>query len=88
MGYKFNPTTGLLDIVGSGGTDSFKGILPVAPAIAIEGDSYVNSSDDGYYLYYSSQWQLLHVLYSAPPTPIITGNPFGLWLPFWRTYQV
>ena len=41
---------------------TFKGVLGAAPIGPSEGWSYVNSADNGYYMYYASTWQLLHTL--------------------------
>lgn len=47
---------------GSGGTGNFQGVLPVAPSNPEEGWTYINSSDNGYYIYYCGAWQLITTL--------------------------
>lgn len=46
-------------------SDDFKGLLASAPAGALEGWRYINSGDNGYYIYYGGTWQLLHTLTPA-----------------------
>jgi hypothetical protein len=61
MPYKLNFSTGELDYYDS----SFKGVLATAPSDPAEGWTYINSVDNGYYLYYGLDWQLLHTLVPA-----------------------
>ena len=58
MPYKLNVFTGNFDYYES----NFKGVLASAPASPVEGWTYINSGDDGYYIYYDGSWQLLHTL--------------------------
>lgn len=44
----------------------FLGIYALAPANPVDGNMYINSGDNGLYIYYGSSWQLLHTL--TPPT--------------------
>lgn len=43
----------------------FRGVLATAPSNPIDGWTYVNSGDNGYYIYYGETWQLLHTLTPA-----------------------
>ena len=61
MPYAFNPFTGNFDYW----NDSFRGIFPAAPANPQEGWFYINSSNNGYYVFYSGQWQLIATLTPA-----------------------
>ena len=45
----------------------FHGLLASAPSGPAEGWTYINSGDDGYYIYYGGTWQLLHTLTPATP---------------------
>ena len=62
MAYKLNPFTGKLDYYSS---SDFRGVLGTAPSAPQEGWTYINSSDNGYYIYFGSAWQLLHTLTPA-----------------------
>jgi hypothetical protein len=46
-------------------TSQFLGIFAVAPASPGEGDTYINSGDNNYYIYYGGTWQVLHTLTPA-----------------------
>ena len=50
---------------GTGGSGNFQGVLVSAPSSPEEGWTYINSTDDGYYIYYCGTWQLLHTLVCA-----------------------
>lgn len=52
--YKLNAFTGRLDIAGQ-----FKGARTSAPSTATNGDSYLNTSDDTLYMYYSGAWRVI-----------------------------
>lgn len=58
MPYKLNFFTGNFDYY----ENNFKGVLASAPTSPLDGWTYINSLDDGYYIYYSGSWQLLHTL--------------------------
>lgn len=62
MSWKFNPFTAQLDYYEQ---STFRGVLSSAPSGPSEGWTYINSTDDGYYIYYGGSWQLLHTL--TPP---------------------
>ena len=58
-------------------------ILATAPSNPVDGTIYLNVVDSKLYIYYDGTWQVLHAL-----TPgALHGQPFGLWLPFYRTYK-
>lgn len=40
----------------------FQGVSSSSPSSPQEGWTYINSGDNGYYIYYSGSWQLLHTL--------------------------
>lgn len=61
MAMKLNPLTGKLDF----DSGTFKGVLASAPSTPLEGWTYINSGDNGYYIYYGETWQLLHTLTPA-----------------------
>jgi hypothetical protein len=46
----------------SSGSGNFQGVLAAAPSSPQEGWTYINSGDDGYYIFYCGTWQLLHTL--------------------------
>lgn len=59
MAYKLNPFSKKLD---------FYGAIPTGasdPASASEGDLFINTTDNGYKVYYSGSWQTLHTLTAA-----------------------
>lgn len=59
MAYKLNPFTKKLDLYGAIPTGSGD------PASASEGDLFINTTDNGYKVYYSGTWQTLHTLTAA-----------------------
>ena len=59
MAYAFNPFTKKLDFYGAVPTGSSD------PASASEGDLFINTTDNGYKVYYSGSWQTLHTLTAA-----------------------
>jgi hypothetical protein len=65
MSYKYNPVSGLLDLVNAVTVQYFKGILASAPSSPVEGWYYINSGDNKLYLYYGGTWQELHTLTPA-----------------------
>jgi hypothetical protein len=56
MTWKFNPFTAQLDYYEA---SEFKGVLAAPPGSPVEGWTYINSVDSGYYIYYGGAWQLL-----------------------------
>ena len=44
---------------GSSGSGNFQGVLPSAPSGPSEGWTYINSGDNGYYIYFCGAWQLI-----------------------------
>ena len=46
-------------------SDDFLGIFASAPSLPEEGQRYINSGDNGLYIYYGGAWQLLHTLTPA-----------------------
>lgn len=62
MAFKLNPFTGKLDYYEA---SMFRGVLSSEPANPVQGWWYVNSSDNGYYIYYGVTWQLLATLIPA-----------------------
>lgn len=61
MAWFFNPFSSNFDYYQVG----FLGVKSTAPATAKEGNTYVNSVDNGYYIYYGGTWQSLHTLTPA-----------------------
>lgn len=61
MPYKINFSTGKFDYY----EKIFQGVLASAPSSPQEGWTYINSGDNGYYIYYAGSWQLLHTLTPA-----------------------
>jgi len=57
--YKVNPFTGNFDFYQTG---TFQGVSSSSPSSPQDGWTYINSSTNGYYLYYSGTWFLLHTL--------------------------
>lgn len=55
MAYAFNPFTGNLDYY----QKIFLGTLSSAPSTATDGQTYLNSTNDSYYVWYSGAWQLV-----------------------------
>lgn len=57
---------------------SFRGILGTAPSNPIEGWSYIDLSDNKYYIFYGGAWQVLITL--TPPTDsfFLLENGFSL----------
>jgi len=55
VGYNFNPFTGTFDLVNS---DRFAGVFGSAPLNVEEGTTYINSTDNGFYLYAGGVWWL------------------------------
>lgn len=62
MPYKFNPISGNFDYFEK---NYFRGVSASEPSSPEEGWTYINSSDNGYYIYYGETWQLLHTLTPA-----------------------
>ena len=44
---------------------TFWGVLSAEPSTTVQGSTYINSNDHGYYIYYGVTWQLLHTLTPA-----------------------
>lgn len=57
----FNPFTGNIDFLGG----NFLGVYSTAPSNPNVGDTYINSSNDTYYIYYAGLWQVIAVLSSS-----------------------
>jgi hypothetical protein len=53
-----------------------------APESPQSGQMYINLLDNKLYVYFSGSWQEVAQLTGVP-----SGSPFGLWLPFYRTYS-
>ncbi len=72
MAWKFNPFTGKFDL----DTNSFRGVSVSPPSSPETGWTYIDSTDHGFYIYYSGTWQLLHTLVAAAPEFILleTGD--------------
>lgn len=66
MAYKLNPFTKKLDFYGAVPTGASN------PASASEGDLFINTTDDGYKVYYGGTWQTLHTLTPGSATGIGT----------------
>jgi hypothetical protein len=62
MPYVMSPFSGKLDYYE---TNVFRGVLADAPSDPEQGWWYVNSGDNGYYVYYGVSWQLLATLIPA-----------------------
>ena len=61
-----------------------------APASANSSGSVGEYAEDDTYFYLcvdTNTWKRVEVATWVTTTPI-TGNPFGLWLPFYRTYTI
>jgi hypothetical protein len=54
-----------IKVVFETGSSNFKGVLASAPLFPQEDWFYINSIDNGYYVYYGGTWQLLHTLTPA-----------------------
>jgi hypothetical protein len=67
MSMKLNPTTGKFDF----DSGNFLGLLGSEPLSTIEGKTYINLVDNGYYIYYGGTWQLLHTLTAAAATYLL-----------------
>jgi hypothetical protein len=77
MSLRFNPFTGNLDY----DTYNFRGILTTAPSNPKEGWMYIDSTTHTFYVYYSYNWQVIHVLTTgAAPTYSTIATPYGLLL--------
>ena len=63
---------------GSGGSGNFQGVLAAAPSNPSEGWTYINSGDNGYYIYYCGDWQLLHTLVCADEFLLLETGDFFL----------
>lgn len=72
--FLFNPLTGKLDLIGL----TFHGVSASAPSAPSEGDTYINSSTHGYYIYYGGTWQLLHTLTGASYNYLLLEDGFIL----------
>ena len=75
MSWKFSPFTGVFDYYKA---STFKGVLAAAPSSPEEGWTYVDSGDDGYYIYYGGSWQLLHTLTPAALSFLLLEDGFYL----------
>jgi len=62
----------------STGIGQFLGIFASAPSNPEEGNTYINSTDNGYYIFYGGTWQLLHTL--TPSTPFFLLLEDGFYL--------
>lgn len=71
MSWKFNPFTSQLDYYEQ---STFRGVLSSAPSSPSEGWTYINSTNDGYYIYYGGTWQLLHTLTPGTASYILMEN--------------
>jgi hypothetical protein len=75
---------------GADGTGGGTGLLvedTVAPVGQVNG--YFSVVDDiMYYFTGGNRYKLTATLDNPVSQPIETGNPMGLWLPFYRTYQL
>lgn len=69
--YVFNAITGELDLIE---LSPFRGVLAAAPTGPEEGWTYINSGDNGYYIYYGGTWQLLHTLTAGAASYILLEN--------------
>lgn len=79
MGYSFNPFTGTLDLTTS---DRFAGVFTAAPLNVEEGTTYINSTDNGFYLYAGGIWWLWKILSptSSSNYNILLEDGFGFLL--------
>lgn len=68
-----NPFTGKIDFTGSA---YFRGVSASEPTSPVEGWTYINSGDDGYYIYYGGTWQLLHTLTGASDSFLLLEDGF------------
>jgi hypothetical protein len=50
---------------------TYRGVLAAAPAAALGGDTYINSVDNKYYIYYGGQWQVILTLTPATQENVI-----------------
>ena len=73
MAYRLNFFTGRLDYYED---NYFRGVLSVEPTTPIDGWTYINSSDNGYYIYYGGSWQLLHTLTAAAASFLLQEDNF------------
>lgn len=62
MTFKYNPLIGDSFCYFE---NAFQGVSASAPSSPQEGWTYINSGDNGYYIYYGGGWQLLHTLTPA-----------------------
>jgi len=58
------------------GSGNFQGVLASAPSNPEEGWTYINSGDNGYYIYYGGTWQLLHTLTPATASYFLLEDGF------------
>ena len=65
MPFKLNALTGLFDLVNATTVQYYQGVLASPPSGPIEGWTYINSGDNGYYIYYGGAWQLIATLTPA-----------------------
>lgn len=71
MTFKYNP------LIGDGFCyfeKTFQGVSASAPSGPVEGWTYINSGDNGYYIYYGGTWQLLHTLTAAGLSFLLQEN--------------
>lgn len=54
----------------SSGDASVIPIYPIAPSSPVEGQEYINSSDNGWYVYYGGTWNLVFT-FGAPVSSYI-----------------
>jgi hypothetical protein len=57
---------------------NFKGVLSEAPDNPEEGWTYINSLNDGYFLYYDGAWQLLHYLTPSVKSYVLQEDNFHI----------
>lgn len=58
----------------------FLGVRSSVPTSSINGMTYINSSNNGFYIYYAGTWQLLHTLTPASASYLLQedGSSFIL----------
>lgn len=75
------PNEPLLPVISnatSSGSGNFQGVLATAPLNPQEGWTYINSGNNGYYIYFCGTWQLLATLVCADQFLLLEDGGFIL----------
>lgn len=76
------PNEPLFPVISNGSSDgsgNFQGVLAAAPSNPVEGWTYINSVDLGYYIYFCGQWQLIATLVCADEFLLLETGDFILY---------